>query len=653
MSLGMEVEEPLSGDFVMEVENLNGNGVSHEIENGQNEILKCSADILIRIGSCLDTNDLFNLSLTCRFMNSFVRRELDLRRRALFNGQRKLKAELMPPMGRQGRYGHCCIYHAPQNRVYVCGGRTDQGAILNDTSYFDLETQKWEKGIYADTTRFMPSKCLFASLCSYKDNLILFGGYHFDSTPATGLCKVFTLNLTQKRWSVTFCKANIKNLHGHSAIMHYEDACMLTFGGHRIDGDSGGNEMYLYDCKSSDMSAVVQLNDRPSPRVFPALAFANPNNLVVVGGRTSIEEAYEILHDAYLFTFTNPQKTEGYWTRVEIEGVNLWPTCTPTFAQAGNILYMVSQPMDTTHVLVDNSLICQLYNSGEAEEQLKKPEIRKLCCNDALMACRRHDSNFGILSGRYLQDSSLLDPENRLTRSIASFPELNSEGSQNSLINDCRNAIAEFYARKQVFFNKDDLQCVLMWLNSARHSRECLKYKIGQYRSCSGVCFKPKGCIYEVLKKYFQSNGEAFLNQMCAILYNFTGYSQPDFAAVDFPPLEECRFWSGEQQGNVIPMTEFLKMQSLLPVHRVFFDAPLTTTIYKLDLKHVVEQHKIRLKQDPVRFMAPLFNKYSAMTFTENGFLLCGGVSGEWSNLFVINFPNNPRRPSTETIFIS
>jgi hypothetical protein len=44
----------------------------------------------------------------------------------------------MPPMGNNGRYGHSICYHAPQNRVYVCGGRTDQGAILNDMSYFDL-----------------------------------------------------------------------------------------------------------------------------------------------------------------------------------------------------------------------------------------------------------------------------------------------------------------------------------------------------------------------------------------------------------------------------------------------------------------------------------------------------------------------------------
>jgi hypothetical protein len=123
------------------------------------------------------------------------------------------------------------------------------------------------------------------------------------------------------------------------------------------------------------VSISVFRNDRPSPRVFPALNFVNSNNLVVVGGRTNIEDAYEILHDAYLFTFTNPQMTEGFWTSIEIDGINLWPTCTPTFAPAGNTLYMVSQPMDTTHILVDNQLICQLFNSGEAEKQLKKVNL--------------------------------------------------------------------------------------------------------------------------------------------------------------------------------------------------------------------------------------------------------------------------------------
>lgn len=101
-----------------------------------------------------------------------------------------------------------------------------------------------------------------------------------------------------------------------------KDGYMITFGGHTMNNENaGGNDMYSLDCDNSIMSVVAQNSDRPSPRVFPALAFADSNNLVVVGGRTSIEDNYEIFRDAYMFTFTNEQKTEGFWTQVEIEGI--------------------------------------------------------------------------------------------------------------------------------------------------------------------------------------------------------------------------------------------------------------------------------------------------------------------------------------------
>jgi hypothetical protein len=90
----------------------------------------------------------------------------------------------------------------------------------------------------------------------------------------------------------------------------------------------------------------------------------------MVGGRTSIEGDYSILNDVFMFTFLNEQKTEGVWTLIEVEG--RWPTSMPTFAQTGSFIYMVSQPIDTTHVLVDNELICQLYDSGEADRQLER-----------------------------------------------------------------------------------------------------------------------------------------------------------------------------------------------------------------------------------------------------------------------------------------
>jgi hypothetical protein len=82
-----------------------------------------------------------------------------------------------------------------------------------------------------------------------------------------------------------------------------------------------------------------------------------------------------------------------------------------------------------------------------------------------------------------------------------------------------------------------------------RHSTKCQKYKVGPYSSAIGVCFTEGGCIYKALK-HFYSNGEEFVQQLCAMLYHFTGRTQKGFMNLDYPALNSCNYWSGETNGS-------------------------------------------------------------------------------------------------------
>jgi hypothetical protein len=152
-------------------------------------------------------------------------------------------------------------------------------------------------------------------------------------------------------------------------------------------------------------NSPLSSNDPPSPRVFPALAFVD-NRLLVVGGRTQIEGNYTILKDAHMFTFTDDdQYSSGFWATIEIEGVDLWPKCTPTFAQAGNnTLYMVSQATEKTHVLLDNDLLSKLYNTKQADIHFELVSLlhRSNTNLSAFSALRSRTSStlFGSLEGR-------------------------------------------------------------------------------------------------------------------------------------------------------------------------------------------------------------------------------------------------------------
>lgn len=85
----MEVEQKqLNGeDLAMKTD-----GEEHD-ENEVDEyfrITNCPADIIEKIGWCLSIKDLFNLALTCKYLNRFSKKELWHRRKDLQNGRRHL-----------------------------------------------------------------------------------------------------------------------------------------------------------------------------------------------------------------------------------------------------------------------------------------------------------------------------------------------------------------------------------------------------------------------------------------------------------------------------------------------------------------------------------------------------------------------------------
>jgi predicted molibdopterin-dependent oxidoreductase YjgC len=75
--------------------------------------------------------------------------------------------------------------------------------------------------------------------------------------PAQSLAQIFVLDLNNKCWTSVFCQRNVRNVHGHSALM-MKDRWMVTFGGHTMNENGGGNEMYCVDC--ANITTMVPVN---------------------------------------------------------------------------------------------------------------------------------------------------------------------------------------------------------------------------------------------------------------------------------------------------------------------------------------------------------------------------------------------------------
>ncbi|KAI6215574.1 hypothetical protein M3Y94_00401000 [Aphelenchoides besseyi] len=609
---------------------------SNDIPKPHN-LLNQSADIQREIFSYLNIFDLLNLRKTCKQLRLSVYEEFTRRQKRLLDLKYHLKFELLKTDQANARTGHAMCYHEPDNRVYVCGGATSSGAIRHDVAYFDLETSTWNKLICSTQQRFEPSCCVLATLCSYKNSLYLFGGY---KSSGPDIASISRLDLSDKSWKVQFC-GFFKTVCGHTSIMSYRGQ-MITYGGTEFFGNPS-QVMYNYDCERRVMSTVFQHGTLPANRVLCAMSFVGDSHLVVCGGQSALGGESTKFCDVHLFAFEDPDsKAAGSWIEIEVENHHLWPRCVPAVASNGsNMLFFVGTPVDTTHMLVDSTQFSQLNDDPRTLRFAEKiiETSNPISCEDLCMTSTlykertktllspQRNSNLHLYPNDQLITESSKAKTARCQLMMTEEQQLDYKPFKN-IAAVCRRIICKHYDDRMVKFYVDDFHYVLNWICGGRHSNLCKNEGLTASYVLNDACFQQNGCVWIGLSRHFNSeNNEEFTTQLVAVVFNLCRLSGLEMLVCPFPILSECQFWreNKTRNKNLIPVTDFLKLHVLFPVHRTLIDLPLSCTTYKLDLSEVIETKKVRLHQDPPRFLAPTFHNFSVMTSIKSGFLLFGG----------------------------
>ncbi|KAI6239125.1 hypothetical protein M3Y99_00615800 [Aphelenchoides fujianensis] len=595
------------------------------------QLLDLPTDCMREVCGYLNVSELCILRKTCHQLKSFAQEELKRRKEHVFDLDHHLKFERVKVDMRNARLGHAMCYHEPENRVYVVGGMTSQGAIRHDLIFFDMERLVWDKLICNSHYGFQPSYCSFPSLCSYGNSLYLYGGFKENN----GFAAVSVLDLEKKSWELNYY-ATITPVYGQTAIMNKRGQ-MVIFGGKTVTGDLS-NDLLRYDCNAKLLIKVAQSGTRPAARVLAALAFCEDSHVIVCGGQTRISGPADGFLDVHLFTFEDPEtKTRGFWKQVEVENAHLWPRCAPVFAPAGpTSIFFVSRPIVADHILVDSAQFCRL---NDDPRMLKFAEKLIETCDpissqDLCMAPLSESRSNSIPVRprtpdlqRYPSDRQMVE-EGTCTsarcRLIMNEEQRRECKPFNSAAAVCSRLICDHYASKEVKFFTDDFSYTLNWI------------------PFGDGCFRQGGCVWNGLRKHFPAaNNNQFLTQLVAVLYNINRLGAPKVPICAYPTLSRCRYWTGirqEEDLHLIPLPDFLKLQVLFPVHRLVLDTPFTSTVFKLDFSKVLETNKVTFYQDPPRFMAPLFHRFAAMTRTKFGvgFVIFGGSDRSDENISTV-----------------
>ncbi len=185
--------------------------------------------------------------------------------------------------GPSARYGHASAYLPEQNKVYVFGGKTDQG-ITNDLYSFDLATNTWaQESSLTDNT-------FFEHRAVAKDGkMFVFGGMNQENeasndiykfTPGVGWEKVETeSNSPGPRWNYAVASNNdvMHVIGGFSPSGIYDDHWVYDFAANTWDQVEDG-----FLLENGGAAAAFFNND--SGKGLQSVSRSGADNIILFGG---------------------------------------------------------------------------------------------------------------------------------------------------------------------------------------------------------------------------------------------------------------------------------------------------------------------------------------------------------------------------------
>lgn len=240
-------------------------------------------------------------------------------------------ADMTPTITKRFSHAACVL----QNSMYIFGGCTTNATAFNDLWRFDLSKRQWIRPLAMGT---YPVPKAYTSLVSYKDNLILFGGWTYPSPSqyyqsVTMFNEIHFYNVTTNRWVLVNATNSPPPMAGHSACVRGSE--MVVFGGlvksaaqqYQIQCS---NDIWVLDLENLVWRQQPTTKPKPSPRYAQSLVLLDPERFMLLGGAQTLHNRF-VYSDCWVLIMKGPT---WIWKELAVKNkewaaANIWcnPAC--------------------------------------------------------------------------------------------------------------------------------------------------------------------------------------------------------------------------------------------------------------------------------------------------------------------------------------
>lgn len=224
------------------------------------------------------------------------------------------------------RYSHSACIH--DCYMYVFGGCTATNTTFNDLWKFNLGTYEWTRLL---TTGTYPSPKAYASMVTWKDNLVLFGGWTHPSVyPLHQQWVLFNelhmYDILANRWMQLYYAGAPPPTAGHTSSVHND--VVVIFGGlQRQDGlSTSTNDIFCLNLMNESWFKPQVSSTKPQPRYGHSQIKLDERHLLVMAGCGGSNKLYS---DVWLLTLPEDPASltqEWTWESIKVEGLENMPS---------------------------------------------------------------------------------------------------------------------------------------------------------------------------------------------------------------------------------------------------------------------------------------------------------------------------------------
>ncbi|XP_063617473.1 F-box only protein 42-like [Cydia splendana] len=239
--------------------------------------------------------------------------------------------DLLPTITRRFSHAACIL----DNNMYIFGGCTTNATSFNDLWRFDLSKRQWVRPLATGT---YPVPKAYTSMVSYKDFLIVFGGWTYPSLSqyyqnVTMFNDIHFYCVSTNKWILINATNSPPPMAGHSACIR--DNEMVVFGGLVMSPAQNyqiqcSNDVWVLDLTTLNWKKQATTKPRPSPRYAQSLVPLDSDKVMLLGGVQTLHNRF-VYSDCWILTMKGPTWT---WKELAVKNkewaaANIWcnPAC--------------------------------------------------------------------------------------------------------------------------------------------------------------------------------------------------------------------------------------------------------------------------------------------------------------------------------------